>query len=364
MTETHLITGPYTHAPLTISQTMFGVVLALTPALLFGITQWGWPALGLLLATVTSALLFESFALHLAAKPVRRTLFDGSALLTALLLVMTLPPYAPWWIGVMGSFFAIIVAKQLFGGLGQNLFNPAMVARVALLIAFPLEMTTFYAPTPIFSATTPSLLEGLAITFGIGTPPALDAMSSATLLGHVKTELGRLVPIEEALTPMATLGELLLGRHAGSLGETSELLLLLGGGWLLYRRLISWMIPVAILTTLAALATLFHLLDSSHYLSPFYHLFSGATLLTAFFIATDPVTSPATRRGQLLFGMGVGGLIFIIRSWANYPEGAAFAILLMNGVTPLIDHYLKPRIYGRDRHGEPIRTTEPPESTR
>jgi electron transport complex protein RnfD len=277
---------------------------------------------------------------------------DGSALLTGWLLAMTLPPWAPWWIGVVGAFLAIVIGKQVFGGIGQNLFNPAMVARVALLISFPLEMTLFTSPTPLFSASAPGLLESLGITFGASTQ--IDAVSSATTLGHLKTELGRGIPLETASGGADGLWQLSLGTAAGSLGETSGLLLLAGGLFLIWKRIITWHIPLAMLGTLGLLAGIFHLIDPQAYVGPLTHLMSGAAIIGAFFIATDLVTSPVSIRGQLLFGAGCGLLVFAIRTWAGYPEGVAFAVMLMNACTPLIDHYLKPRIYGRDRKGEPL----------
>jgi len=243
---------------------------------------------------------------------------------------------------------AIVVGKQVFGGIGQNLFNPAMVARVALLISFPLEMTSWVAPHPLFSADAPGLIESLRITFDIASP--FDAVSSATILGHVKTELGRGIGLGEVFNPF----NLAIGTVAGSLGETSAVLILAGGLLLMLLRIISWHIPVSMMLSLALLASLFHWIDAEHYPPALFHLLSGATLLGAFFIATDLVTSPITKAGQLVYGAGCGALVFIIRSWAGYPEGMAFAVMLMNAVTPMIDHYIKPRIYGRTRKGEPL----------
>ncbi|MBF0219132.1 MAG: RnfABCDGE type electron transport complex subunit D [Gammaproteobacteria bacterium] len=344
--------APYLHAPATIAVMMRWVMLALIPATLLGFYQFGWPAILLFLVTVGSALLAEAVALALAGKPLRLTLQDGSALLCGWLLALTLPPWAPWWIGVLGAFLAIIVAKQVFGGIGQNLFNPAMVARVALLISFPLEMTLFTAPQPLFSATAPDFLQSLGITFA---GASVDAYTGATLLGHLKTELARGVAVSELLPQGVSWWQFGMGAESGSLGETSALLLLLGGLLLLYKRIISWVIPLALLVGVTLPALLAYLLDAERFLSPLTHLLSGGVMLTAFFIATDPVTSPVTRRGQILFAFGCGLLLWIIRTFAGYPEGAAFAVLLMNAFTPLIDHYLKPRIYGRDRHGEPLR---------
>ncbi|MBT3045877.1 MAG: RnfABCDGE type electron transport complex subunit D [Candidatus Thiodiazotropha sp.] len=352
MIEEQPVAGPYTHARTSISRTMGLVLLALLPATLYSLYLFGWPAIFLFGTTVLAALVFEAGSLRLAGKRVRPFLLDGSALLTGWLLAMTLPPWAPWWIGLVGAFLAIVIGKQVFGGIGQNLFNPAMVARVALLISFPLEMTLFNAPVPLFSAQAPGFLDSLAITFGQSNQ--LDAVSSATTLGHLKTELGRGVTLDTASGGVESLWQLTLGEASGSLGETSALLLLLGGLFLIYKRIITWHIPLAMLGSLALLATIFHLIDPQSYVGPLTHLLSGAAILGAFFIATDLVTSPVSIRGQLLFGAGVGLLVYAIRTWAGYPEGVAFAVMLMNACTPLIDHYLKPRIYGRDRKGEPL----------
>ena len=352
MSDETTVFGPYTHAKNSISRTMGLVMLSLLPATLFGLYQYGWPAIFLFLTTVVACVAAEAFSLQIAGKPIKPFLMDGSALLTGWLLALTLPPWAPWWIGLVGALLAIIVAKQIFGGIGQNLFNPAMVARVALLISFPLEMTLFNQPVPLFSAQAPGFLKSLAITFG--SSDSIDAVSSATTLGHLKTELSRGIALPEATTATASIWQQLWGQTAGSLGETSALLLLLGGLFLIYKKVITWHIPISTLATLAILASLFHLIDPQNYVGPATHLLSGAAILCAFFIATDLVTSPVSIRGQLLFGAGCGLLIFAIRTWAGYPEGVAFAVMLMNACTPLIDHYLKPRIYGRDRKGEPL----------
>ena len=354
MNQDQPVAGPYAHAGTNIGRTMTLVMLALLPATCFGLYMFGWPAIFLFTTTVLTAVMAEAFCLRLADKPVRSFLMDGSALLTGWLLAMTLPPWAPWWIGVVGALLAVIIGKQVFGGIGQNLFNPAMVARVALLISFPLEMTLFYSPTPLFSAQAPGFIESLTITFGGAGAGQFDALSSATILGHIKTELSLGLSIDQAVSDTDSLWQLSFGSAAGSLGETSALLLLLGGLLLLYKRIISWHIPLAMLGTLVLMAASFHLLDPDSYADPMTHLLSGAAILGAFFIATDLVTSPVTIRGQLLFGAGCGLLVYVIRTWAGYPEGVAFAVMLMNACTPLIDHYFKPRVYGRDRKGEPL----------
>lgn len=352
MSEDTPISGPHAHGAASVNRIMVLVMAALLPATLFGVYLYGWPALNLLLVTVCTAVLAEAACLRIAGKPVTPYLMDGSAVLSGWLLAMTLPPWAPWWIGAVGSLLAIVVAKQVFGGIGQNLFNPAMVARVALLIAFPLEMTTFTAPKPLFSADAPGFLDGLSITFAAAAE--IDGVSSASTLSHVKTELSQGTPLDSALTPVFDALTGFIGTMPGSLGETSALLILLGGLYLLFKRIISWHIPVSMIGSLLLLATIFHLIDPDSYLGPVVHLLSGATLLGAFFIATDLVTSPVTAKGQLLFGAGCGALVFVIRTWAGYPEGMAFAVMLMNALTPLIDHYIRPRVYGRNRKGEPL----------
>lgn len=351
-----LVAGPYAHGGSSIRGTMVLVALALLPATLLGLGQFGWPAILLFLVTVGAALGFEAISLRIAGRPLRPALLDGSALLTGWLLALSLPPWAPWWIGVVGSLIAIVLAKQVFGGLGQNLFNPAMVARVALLIAFPLEMTSFIAPAPLWSEGGLSLQQGLAVTFGGQIPDGqiADGWSGATVLGQVRTELSQGVALDAALDGVFDPAAGALGTMAGSLGETSALLLLLGGLFLLARGIITWPIPVSMLGAIAAMATLMHWVEPARYADAPFHLLSGATLLGAFFIATDPVTSPVSRTGQLIFGVGCGLFIYTIRTWAGYPEGVAFAVLLMNACTPVIDHYVRPRIFGRDRKGDPI----------
>lgn len=352
MARTEIIGGPHVHAPTGVPRTMMLVWLATLPSAGFGVYQFGWPALNLLVVTVAAALASEAVAVWMAGKPVTVSLSDGSALVTAWLLAMTLPPWAPWWIGALGSAFAILVGKQVFGGTGQNLFNPAMLARVALLISFPLQMTTWARPHHWFAAGSPDFLTGLSVSF-LGAP-RVDGISSATVLGYVKTGFTQGHTLSQSLAGHFAPAAALLGNTNGSMGETSVLLLLLGGALLLQQRIITWHIPVAMLATIAAFAGLFHGINPQRYGSVLFHLSSGGAVLGALFIATDPVTSPSSFRGQLIFGAGCGALTWIIRTWGGYPEGVAFAVILMNAVTPLIDHYLRPRIYGRTRAGAPL----------
>ncbi len=341
-----LVTRP--HGEESVSRTMMLVILALSPATLFGLYQFGWPAINLFLITVFTAVAAEAVMLKLRNRPIKLHLMDGSALVTGWLLAMTLPPWAPWWIGVLGSLFAIVLAKQLYGGLGQNLFNPAMVGRVILLVSFPLEMTLFITPQSIFSADAPGFLEGVQITFGSITDAQhhWDQFSSATLLSHLSIELNRGETIPTAMAHYYQPWELFAGFVPGSLAETSGLLILLGGLFLLQKRVISWHIPVSMLGTLIVLATVGNLIAPETHPNALVHLVSGATLIGAFFILTDPVGSPASLRGQIIFGIGAGVLLYVVRTWASYPEGMGFIVLLMNATTPLIDHFIKPRVYG------------------
>lgn len=344
--------SPHAHAPISVSKVMVMVMLALTPATLFGFWLYGWPTINVWIISLLSALAGEAIVLGLQRRAIRPALMDGSGLLTAWILALLLPPWAPWWIAAVGSLFAVIIAKQIFGGLGQNVFNPAMAARVMLLISFPVEMTTWILPVPMGSVHAPSLLEGLAVTFTGGfTGGQLDAMTSATLLGHVKTEFTRGIGLEQALSGYYAPLNALWGNRAGSLGETSALFLLGGGLFLMAKRIITWHAPVAMLIGVIFPAIIFSTVNPAHYAGPLYHLLSGGLIMGAFFIVTDPVTSPNTAKGQFIFGLGCGLLTWIIRTWGGYPEGVAFAVMLMNAVTPIIDHYVKPRIYGRNSKG-------------
>lgn len=343
--------GPFAHGLNTVQKTMFTVLLALLPATLFNFYLFGWPAILLFTVTIGACVAIEAICLQLAGKPVAATLADCSAILTGWLLAMSLPPWAPWWVGALASVFAIAIAKHAFGGLGQNVFNPAMVGRTVMLISFPVAMTAWVAPHPIFSPDAPGLLQAFSITFGSGTP---DAMAAASALGHVKTELSRGIPVTQSIGQTPDLMDMALGYRAGSLGETSATLILFGGLFLLFRRIISWHIPAMMIGSLFLIAALFHAINPERFASGTFHLVSGATFLGAFFIATDYVTSPISKTGQLVFGAGVGLLTWCIRNFAGYPEGVAFAVLLMNSLTPIIDQYTRPRAFGRTRKGEPL----------
>jgi Na+-translocating ferredoxin:NAD+ oxidoreductase subunit D len=346
------VSAPHATTSQSVSRVMATVMLALTPATLFGFWLYGWPAIYLWFITVAAAVFGEAFCLRLMKRPVAPALHDGSAILTGWLLALSLPPWAPWWIGVFGGLFATVLSKQVFGGLGQNLFNPAMVARVALLISFPVQMTAWVGPLPIGALAAPGPIDGLLITLK-GVAPAFDAVASASLLGFAKTEMSRGVDLLQSLlhAPVQTW----FGSRPGSLGETAGWLIAAGGVAMLVLRVISWHIPVAMLLGIAVPAALLHAVDPARYLDASTHLLSGGAMLGAFFIATEYVTSPNTPKGQLIFGAGCGLLTFVIRTWSGYPEGVAFAVLLMNSLTPIIDSYVKPRIYGRDRNGAALK---------
>lgn len=343
--------GPFTHQASSVQKTMFTVLLALVPATAFNLYLFGWPAILLFTITIGSCIIVEAGCLVLAGQPVKTSLGDWSAVLTGWLLAMSLPPWAPWWIGVLGAIFAIALAKHPFGGIGQNVFNPAMVARVALLISFPLAMTTWIMPHPLFSAGAPGLFDAIAITFGGHMP---DAVSAASALGHIKTELSRGIPVTQSMAQAPDLMDMMLGYRAGSLGETSMILILAGGLFLMAKRIISWHIPLSVMAGVFLMGAIFNAVDPARYASGTFHLLSGATFLGAFFIATDYVTSPVSKKGQLIFGLGCGVLIWLIRTFAGYPEGVAFAVLLMNALVPIIDQYTRPRAFGRTLKGEPL----------
>lgn len=341
----HSLASPHARSVNSVSAVMFKVMAALVPATAFAFYLFGSPAFWLWLITILASLAGEAACLKMAGKPVRSTLTDGSAILTGWLLAISLPPWAPWWIGVVGGLFATTLGKQAFGGIGSNLFNPAMIARIALLVSFPVQMTHWVVP-----AGAPGLLDGLRIT--MGQIPVPDAMTSASLLGWTKTDLSRGVDLLHTHLPGHVFS--LVGTRVGSLGETSAWLIALGGCALLLMRIISWHIPVAMLVGLGIPALIGHAADPARYLDMTTHLMSGGAILGAFFIATDYVTSPTSRAGQLVFGLGCGFLTWVIRTYGGYPEGVAFAVLLMNALTPAIDRLIKPRIYGRTAGGKPI----------
>lgn len=336
-----IVSSPFVASSGSVARVMLTVIYALMPGIVIYIWFFGWSVLVNILITIVSALLFEWIMLKLRDRPVNIFLFDGSAVVTAILLSLAIPPLAPWWLLVLGSFFSIVVAKHLYGGLGYNTFNPAMAAYAILLVSFPLEMSMWSSlvselkyPLSFFESLQYSIFQTL--------PPAMefDALTSATVLDHARTEMstGKLMD-EISLSP-------LFGYVAGVGYEWVSLGFLSGGLWLIYKKIISWHIPFAVLGALALFAWVGHFIDSDVFANPFIHIFGGASILGAFFIATDPITASTTPLGRLVYGAGIGFLTFAIRSWGNYPDGIAFAVLLMGMTVPLLDHYTAPKIYG------------------
>lgn len=333
------------HLPVSnqVSLMMRDVMLALIPGILCMLWFFGWGVLFNLLLASSTALVAEAAVLKLRNKPVVATLYDGSALVTGLLLALTLPPLAPWWIAVIGSLFAIVIAKHLYGGLGYNPFNPAMVGFVVLIISFPLQMTLWPAPRGLEPGLF-GLLDTLQMVF-TSTPPTghtIDSITMATPLDAVKTGFGLFDTWSEITSSPA------FGALAGKGWQWINLAYLAGGIWLLRRGVIQWQIPVAMLAGLFIMANPFFAADSDSFASPVFHLFSGAAMLGAFFIATDPVSAATTPRGRLYYGAGIGILTYIIRTWGGYPDAVAFSVLLMNMAVPTIDYYTRPRVFGHE----------------
>jgi len=322
--------APLLKQPLTTTKAMGDVVLALLPATLAGVWFFGLGALLILSAAIAGAMLTE-WAFSPPAE--RRTkLLDGSGLITGLLLGLSLPPGLPLWMAFVGGVVSIGLGKLIWGGLGYNLFNPALVGRAFLLATFPVAMTTWSAHTPtggFFDV--PSSI--LALPFLQAT---YDGLSAATPLGALKFE-GQSIPLRD----------LMIGKISGSIGETSGLLLIFGGLYLWLRRDLDWRIPVSILLAVTAFSSILFLINPVDYPNPLFSLFSGGLLLGAIYMATDPVTSPITPRGAWLFGIGVGLLVILIRVFGGFPEGVMYAILLMNAATPLIDRHTQPRVFGK-----------------
>lgn len=357
--------SPHAHDKSSVDRIMLKVCLALAPATAWGLYLFGWPAIILFCVTLMAAVATEALCLYLAEQPLTRVL-DGSALLSGWLYAMTLPPWAPWWIGAGGIAFALAIGKHLYGGIGQNPFNPAMLARVAVLISFPVYLTTWVNPMPLGSELAPGFVDSLGIIFNgmdyaahlTAAQTPVDGMTGASWLGSTKAAIGAGTDISVMIGDGFSLTDAFFGNMRGSLGETSALLVLLGGLWMIRARIISWHIPVSFLGMLALCAWLASHFNGHLYPGPLFQLTTGAAMLGAFFIATDYVTSPATPVGKLIFGAGCGLMLFTIRSWSGFPEGVAFAVLFMNALTPLIDRAIKPRAYGRTIRGESIKHSD------
>ena len=311
--------SPHIHSGDSISKNMYGVLIALIPAFLVSLYYFGLGALIVTLISVVSCVLFEYLIQKFLMKK-EPTICDGSAILTGVLLAFNLPSNLPFWIIMIGALAAIGIGKMTFGGLGNNIFNPALVGRVFLLISFPAQMTTW----PLVDATC-----AFPLTY-------TDAQTGATVLSL----------LNEGVAELPSHMDLLAGCRGGSLGEVSAIALLLGFAYMLWKKIITWHVPVTIIVTVFAFTGIMHLVNPAEYASPFIHVLSGGLMLGAIFMATDYVTSPMTKKGQILYAVGIGLLTAIIRLFGSYPEGMSFAILIMNALTPLINAYVKPKHFG------------------
>ncbi len=343
-----IASSPHAHNRKSTPDIMKWVALCAIPGLLAQTYFFGWGTLVQLFLAIIFALALEAGVMLARKRHPMRALRDNSAVVTAWLLAVAIPPLAPWWILAIGIIFAIVIAKHLYGGLGQNLFNPAMVAYVVLLISFPVQMTSWSAPSELAPQAV-SLGDAFSLVFTGFTlegqslqqiRTAFDGSTMATPLDSIKT----------GLTTGATYSEItsqpIFSLVAGVGWEWVNLAYLLGGLALIKLRIIQWYIPVSFIATLFVLSGVFSLISPGETASPMIHLFSGATMLGAFFIATDPVSASTTVKGRLIFGAMIGLTVFIIRSWGGFPDGVAFAVLIANMCVPLIDYYTKPRTYG------------------
>ena len=325
------ITSPHAKGPSRTQRVMLLVLAATLPGVVVLTWLYGAGTLINLAWACLAALGFEAAILKLRQRPVGFFLRDGSVLVTAVLLALALPPYSPWWLTLIATGCAVVFGKQLYGGLGQNPFNPAMIGYVVVLISFPVEMTTWPVPHSV------GLGAGLQHILGIASLP--DGWTQATALDVLK--VNKSLTIDELWSNPA------FGHFGGIGSEVVNLAFLAGGLFLLHKRLFSWHAPVGMLAALVLMSLVFwNGSGSDSNGSPLFHLLSGATMLGAFFIVTDPVSGATSPRGRLIFGAGVGILVYVIRAWGGYPDGVAFGVLLMNLAAPTIDYYTRPRTYG------------------
>ena len=327
--QLYLSSSPHIHSGETTDKVMRAVIYSLLPACGVAIYFFGLPALLVLILCTGGCVATEAVCNRLLGS--KLSIADGSAALTGILLALNMPPHSPWWLSLLGAVIAIVIGKQVYGGLGYNPFNPALVARVVLLISFPVQMTSWTVPTPLGSG--------------------IDAITTATPLGEWKTAVMLTGKLPENIS--TGMGNYFIGNMAGCIGEVSALALLLGAAYLFWKKIITWQVPVSFIGTVVALSGLFWLIDSTRYPNPLFHLLTGGLILGAFYMATDMVTSPVTTRGMLVFGFGCGLVTVLIRLYGGYPEGVSFAILLMNAATPLIDRFTRPRVFGTVAEGRP-----------
>jgi len=341
MNHSQLTSPPHDHDGSSVTGMMLTVCLALVPGLLCYILFFGWGILIQCLLAVVVALIVEWLVLTLRRRPVTLSLQDGSAIVTALLFAFTISPFTPWWIVMIGISFAIVFGKHVYGGMGNNPFNPAMTGYVFVLLCFPAQMNLWPAASGV-AETVPGIAEYTRIIFlhSPGADLSADVTSGASPLIYMKSQLGLMTMVSEIrLNPV-------FGSLAGQGWEWVSLAFLFGGVAMLFTGVIKWRIPVAVLGGMVITSLVMNIYDSETYASPVFHLFAGGTMLAAFFVATDPVTAPVTPRGHLVYGVLIGVLAYSIRVWGSYPDGFAFAVLITNAAAPLISHYTRPRVLG------------------
>jgi len=327
MTTIFTISGsPHTHGTSSTRTIMWNVVAALVPALLVSFWYFGMGAFLVTAMAVFSCLITEHLIQRYLMKE-KTSVGDGSALITGLLLAMNVPSNLPWWMVLIGGVVSIAIAKMSFGGLGKNLFNPALVGRVFLLISFPVAMTSWPLPS-------------------VNRWVLSDAVTGPTALGIVKEGLDKGQTMPQLMDKTPGYIEMLIGQMGGSLGEVSAIAILLGGFFLLFRRIITWHIPFTYILTVFLFTGTMYLIDPMKFADPVFHLLTGGLMLGAIFMATDMVTSPMSKSGMVVFGFGCGILTVLIRIWGAYPEGVSFAILIMNAFVPLINRGFKPKKFG------------------
>ena len=337
-----IISPPHIHDGSSVFGMMSQVYLALIPGLICYVIYFGWGIVIQCLMSIGFALVLEWVMLKLRKRPVELFLKDGSAIVTALLFAFTVSPFTPWWVNFTGIFFAIVFAKHLYGGLGHNPFNPAMAGYVFILLCYPTYMTLW--PSAAIGTVTPDISDYLEIIF-MGKESvtiSIDAISGATVLDNMKSQLGLSSMISEIRTDpnYSTL--------AGRGWDMVNLSFLVGGVFMMLGGVIYWRLTVSTLAGLFIISLLFYISDGETYASPIFHLFAGGSMLAAFFIVTDPVTAPTTVKGRISYGLLIGILAYIIRVWGGYPDGFAFAVLLANAANPVISHYTTPRVLGEE----------------
>ena len=315
--------SPHVHTSDSVNKIMYRVILALMPALVWSVFMFGFEAVRVTLIAVAACMAFE-FLIQKFLLKVEPQITDGSAALTGILLAFNVPSSLPTWMIIAGALVAIGVGKMSFGGLGNNPFNPALVGRVFLLISFPVNMTSWPVSQHV----------------------AVDALTTATPLGILKEGVKGGLPVSEVMQNLPSNLSMLYGDMSGSLGEISAMLLLLGFGYMLWKKVITWHIPVFVLGTIFVFQGGLWMLNPEKFIEPVFHLLTGGAMLGAIFMATDMVTSPMTVKGQFIFAVGIGLITVLIRNFGAYPEGISFAILIMNGFTPLINAYIKPKRFG------------------